>query len=307
MVGLTLKQLRYVEAAGRTESIAKAADELNISQSSITAAIDGMEANLQFDLFTRVPAKGIRATPSGTQSLRLIRDFLAQYRDFEAELAAVGGATTGTVRLACFATAAASFLPQMMERFADASPGVAISLLEGHMESVGNLLNEGKADLAFTYADVATDRHRFEPLVTLPLYALIPTKDPLAAQATVSLKELSGLAMVNLELPRSKGYYSDVFAAAGLEVEVTHRTESTEMIRTLVAAGFGFTILNAKPPNYFEGGRGYRAVPIRDKLPMRKFGILFPARTNPPRAVRAFFDLCCELREEGVFEELAIR
>ena len=43
MFGFTLKQLRYIEAAARTGSIANAAQELNISQSSITAAIDNFE------------------------------------------------------------------------------------------------------------------------------------------------------------------------------------------------------------------------------------------------------------------------
>ena len=51
-LNLTIKQLRYAETAGRLGSIAAAAGEHNISQSSITAAIDAMEAALGFDLFT---------------------------------------------------------------------------------------------------------------------------------------------------------------------------------------------------------------------------------------------------------------
>ena len=44
MLNFTLKQLRYVEAAGRLGSIGSAATKLNTSQSSITAAIDVLEA-----------------------------------------------------------------------------------------------------------------------------------------------------------------------------------------------------------------------------------------------------------------------
>ena len=44
MLNFTLKQLRYVAAAGREGSIANVATSLNISQSSITAAIDALEA-----------------------------------------------------------------------------------------------------------------------------------------------------------------------------------------------------------------------------------------------------------------------
>jgi hypothetical protein len=58
-MNFTLKQLRYVEAAGRLGSIAKAAVEVSISQSSITASIDALEASLDYALFVRTPAKGI--------------------------------------------------------------------------------------------------------------------------------------------------------------------------------------------------------------------------------------------------------
>ena len=58
-MNFTLKQLRYVEAAGRLGSIAKAAIEVSISQSSITASIDALEAALDYALFVRTPAKGI--------------------------------------------------------------------------------------------------------------------------------------------------------------------------------------------------------------------------------------------------------
>ena len=51
MTSLTIKQLRYVEAAGRTGSIAAAAADLNISQSSITAAIDALETDMGFDVY----------------------------------------------------------------------------------------------------------------------------------------------------------------------------------------------------------------------------------------------------------------
>ena len=66
----TLKQLRYVEAAGRLGSIAAAAQELAISQSSITAAIDALETSLDYDIFLRTPARGIRSTPAGRRRWR---------------------------------------------------------------------------------------------------------------------------------------------------------------------------------------------------------------------------------------------
>ena len=99
MLNFTLKQLRYVTAAGREGSIANAANSLNISQSSITAAIDALEAGLGYDLFLRSPAKGIDPTSAGLQTLKLIRSYLEQTLHFEADLMSVGGAETGEADL----------------------------------------------------------------------------------------------------------------------------------------------------------------------------------------------------------------
>ena len=134
-MNFTLKQLRYVESTGRLGSIANAAMELNISQSSITAAIGALESQIGFDLFVRTPAKGISVTPAGREALRLIRGFIVQSRHFETEMMSVGGDASGSVRVSCYATAAPSFLPPILKKFRASHPTTSITLLEGNMEA----------------------------------------------------------------------------------------------------------------------------------------------------------------------------
>ena len=133
MLNFTLKQLRYVEAAGRLGSIASAATKLNTSQSSITAAIDVLEAELGFDLFLPTPAKGIHPTSAGLETLKLISSNLDQTLHFEADLLSVGGAATGLVKLACYSTAAPSFLPPVLKSITTRFPSLSLIMLEGHM------------------------------------------------------------------------------------------------------------------------------------------------------------------------------
>ena len=108
--------MRYIEAAGRLGSIANAAEELAISQSSISAAIDILEKQLNYDLFIRSPAKGISATPSGHMAIQTIRAFLDQWGHFGTELEAIGGSASGKLRIACFVTAAGAFMPPMLRQ-----------------------------------------------------------------------------------------------------------------------------------------------------------------------------------------------
>ena len=307
MLNITLKQMQYVEAAGRLGSIAKAAKEIGISESSISAAIDSLEQQLEFDMFVRTPAKGIQPTPAGLSAMQIIHDFMEQQKHFETELTSVGGSEGGKLRIACFVTAAGSFVAPILSEFKAMHPKVQFEFLEGNMEEVVVLLEEGKADVALTYSDVVGPGHIFEPLVATPPFALVAESCPLARQDDVSLAELSKMPMVILDLPLTKGYYSRLVTNAGYDVTVSHRTESVEMVRTLVANGFGFSILNAKPSEYIEGHSQYRPVPIRDTLPIRQFGILCQSGIRHPRIVRRFVEICGELRSKGAFERMVVQ
>ncbi|MCX7567429.1 LysR family transcriptional regulator [Sulfitobacter sp. F26169L] len=302
-----MKQLRYVEAAGRTGSIAAAAADLNISQSSITAAIDALEADVGFDLFTRVPAKGLLVTSAGQQCLTLIADFLGRFREFQAELSAIGGTSTGVIRLACFAAAAATFLPNAIASFQRQHPGIRFEIVEGNMETVVGYLENGRADLAFTYHETVGDNQLFHQIIDLPYFALLCADDPIANQPSTCLSELAAKPMIELFLPQTRSHYSDLFRKAKIDVNVVHSSSSVAMIRTMIAANLGFTLLNAKPLAAIDRRAGIVAVPLRDRIKPRDFGLVMQTRVRQPRAVADFHAHCEMIRMQGGFEHMAVR
>ena len=306
-MNFTLKQLRYVEATGRLGSIANAAAELNISQSSVTAAIGALESQIGFDLFVRTPAKGISVTPAGQETLDLIRNFITQSRHFTAEVEAIGGDSTGSVRIACYATAAPSFLPPILKSFKSNFPNTSIKFLEGNMETIMAFLNSGAADLAFTYKDTLEERQHFTPLFSAPPYALMALDDPMSKQKSVSLAELASKPMIMLDLPRTKEYFGLMFEQAGLKPNLVHSTRSTEIVRALVLGGHGYSLLNICPPDYGKGNTPFRAVPLRDHVKAPVFGIVTRSDTRQPSIVNAFINQCIELKSAGVFEEITIK
>lgn len=302
----TLKQLRYVEAAGRLGSIAQAAKELAISQSSITAAIDALETTLDYDLFVRTPAKGIQTTPAGAEALRLIRSFIHQARHFEADLKSLGGDASGHVRIACYGTAAPAFLPPILQNITDKFPGMSVKVMEGNLKTIIEYLDEGRVDLVFTYDEPLNTDHAFTKLFVAPPYALINRDDPLSGRSSVSFAELTERSMVLLDLPHARDYFISLFEARGLHPQIAHTSRSAEIARALVAGGFGYTILNIRPPDYDEDRLRYRAVPIRDAEGGQSFGIATLAGTRPPKIVQAFIDSCAELQQQGAFDSLTV-
>ena len=311
MLNLNLKHMRFVDAAARHGSIAQAAIEMHISQSSVTAAIDAVEAQLGFDLFTRTPAKGIRPTSAGREALSLIKGFLGQARHVSAELESIGGDMVGTLRIGCYVSTAPSFLPVVLKSFSQGHPGVSIKVLEGDMAMVLEFLDEGEVDLVFTY-NVFTynkelsPRHRFEDLFHAPPYALLPADHALARQACVAMAELAPLPMVMLDLAWTQDYYRDMFASCGLAPIVAHSTRSVEITRSLVSAGLGYTILNFMPPDYRGNDPRFRAIPISDPLDRPCFGIATQQVVNTPRMIGIFIQHCRDLQAMGAFDKSVI-
>lgn len=72
----TLKQLSYFIAAGETGSVTRAAERVNISQPSVSAAIAHLETEFGVQLFVRQHAQGLALTPAGKRLLKAAKSSL---------------------------------------------------------------------------------------------------------------------------------------------------------------------------------------------------------------------------------------
>ena len=84
-------------------------------------------------------------------------------------------------------------------------------------------------------------------MAQLPPHALLAAGHRLARRKSIALSELAREPHVLLDLPLSREYFMQLFGDAGLEPDVAMRSEHPETIRTLVANGFGYAIVNALP------------------------------------------------------------
>lgn len=306
MFQFTMKQLRYVEAAGRLGSIANAAGELNISQSSVTAAIDAFEERVGYTIFSRMPAKGIVATPTGREVLTLVRGFLDQAQHFSSDLASIAGTSTGVLRMACYVTAAPYIIPGMLREFTRENPGIRVDLREGDMVSINGLLHDGEVDLVCTFDGMLTETTSFLPLFEARPVAVLAADHPLALKQAVTLAELCEMPMVLLDLPATRDYFLDLFHSHGLKPEISHSTRSAEIVRGLVAGGFGFSILNVCTPDEVRGRSGFVCRPLAEDVSAPQLGLAYLAGIRMPKVVSSFLHQCHTYRDRGGFHHLTM-
>lgn len=265
---ITLIQLRYFVAAAERLSMTEAAHDNFVAQSAISAAIAQLEQQVGTQLFIRQRSKGLVLTQAGVQFLGDARALLLSLETALDAARGIDNQVRGAVRIACFVVFAPFLLSEVITRARAIHPYLDIAVDELDAEGARDALRAGQVELSVGYdfalgADIERD-----VVVQAPPHVLLPADHPLASGERVFLRELSREKFILLDLPHSREYFLHILSSAGLEPDIRHRTRSYETVRSLVAHGHGFSILNQRPAHdlTYDATR-VAVVPIGDDVP----------------------------------------
>ena len=291
---VTLKAMTYFLTAVDRGSISRAAEELNVVPSAVSAAIDMMEEEFALQLVLRYRAKGIAPTAAGRILTGKIRHLLEEYDSLMIEGGDLGSALTGTLRIGYYAPVAPAFMPQVVAPLMEDNPGLTVEFEECDNEAAQAGLLSGAFDVILFVSENVRPGISHELLLEVPAYVLIAAEHPLAQRQSLQLDDLSGMPAILLDLPVAREYYRAMLEGAGLEPQIAASATTTEMVRSLVGAGVGYAILNMRPLTdvSYAGGR-LVALPLSPAVtPLRL--VLGHVAGNPRRLVRAFVEQCLE-------------
>jgi DNA-binding transcriptional LysR family regulator len=244
----TLRQLSYFLAAANHQSISKAAHALNVSAPSVSMAITRIEATIESQLFVRRHARGLVLTEAGRDLAVSARNMLLCAREIETAGHGTAATYSGRLNIGCLLTVAPFLIPPLLSAFAASYPRLQLRWREGNHESLVDGLEMGVLDIAILYDfDIPSSLH-CTPLRTMPLQLVVHADHRLARRATLSLFDLVDEPMILLDLPKSRDYFLSIFGDIGMTPKIAHRTSSFEMLRSLVANGLGYSLLNFCPP-----------------------------------------------------------
>jgi DNA-binding transcriptional LysR family regulator len=274
-VNFTLKQLRYFVLAAELKSVTQASVKANISQPSISSAIAELEAALDTKLFVRHHAKGLSLTAVGHQIFAEAKRLLVQAEGFTQVSSELVRGLSGTVEVGCLLTLAPLVMPPLMKAIASDYPNLSVGCRELDIKEVLDGLRAGAIEIAVSYnlnleADIS-----FRGVRSFPPYAILSRQHPLTRNTRLNLKSLADEPMILLDLPYTRDYFRSLFENAGFAPNIVHRTTSPQMVRSMVASGMGYSILNARPPwrhSYDE--HQYATVELSELLPSLTMGIV---------------------------------
>ncbi len=304
----TLRQLEYFVAVGEEGSIARAAGKVNVSSPSISAAITQMEQEFGLQLFARKHAQGLTLSQAGRQFIVQARTVLAEAEKLNRLANEITGRVRGPLDVGCLLTFAQIVLPHLRRSFTARFPEVRFRQFERDQGALFDGLRSAELDIALTYdLDIPPDLE-FVPLLDLPPYALLPEDHDLAHRTSVSVAELAPYPMVLLDLPHSAPYFLSVFETAGVQPVIAERTRDMEVMRSLVANGFGYSIANIRHASErAPDGKPLRFVPLSGDFRALGMGVLLAGGMKTTLTVRALIDHCRENLTPGTAPGLTPR
>ncbi|WP_404430827.1 LysR family transcriptional regulator [Microbacterium lacus] len=293
---MTLVQLRYFVTAATRRSMTEASVDLHVAQSAVSTAIAQLERTLGVQLFVRQRSKGLALTDAGEQLLRDSRSLLAQVDEISDTVRGHHYDVRGTLRLACFVTLAPFVLPKLISAVEQQHPRLRIEIIEADVDGTVELLLNGTVEGAIGYDFGTVHDLTFDHLYSTAPHVILAADHPLAHRKRLKLAELAGLDLVLLDTAHSREYFLGMLETAGVQPQIRYSSRSYETVRSLVARGQGYSILNQVPqsPLTYDGGE-LHAIPIAGDVPSLDVCFMRVSDVRPTARARVIGTLAREL------------
>ena len=286
-----LKQLRAFCYAARLGSISRAAEQLFLSQPSVSLQIQALERELGVELFER-RGPSIRLTAQGESLLELAQP-LVQGIDGIAESFAseLGDLNSGEINIAAGESTILYLLPEVIKQFADTYPGVRLKLHNVTGRDGMAMLRADQADFAVGSMLEVPEDIDYRPIFDFKTMLITPLDHPLAGKRASNIK-LEDISPHGLILPpRHLATWRRVemiFGQHKVNYTVILEAGGWEVIKKYVEMGLGIAIVTAI---CLKGDEKIAKISLDRFFPNRSYGVVMRKRKYLSPPARQFLEM----------------
>ena len=285
----TLHQLKVFEAVARHNSFTRAAEELFLTQPTVSMQVKQLTKAVGMPLFDQV-GKRLSLTQAGEELLKTCREVFENLDQFEMTVANLKGLKQGRLRLGVITTAK-YFVPRLLGPFCKRYPGIDISLQVTNHEHILNRLSENLDDLYVMSQLPESVEITCQPILENPLVVLAPADHPLVHEKNISLERLAAEPFIMRE-PGSgtRKSVQNLFDEHKILLKVRLDLGSNEAIKQAIAGGLGISILSAHTLA-LEGPDSQLAVLDVEKFPIERYWYaVYPSGKQLSIVARTFLE-----------------
>ncbi|MEL6169254.1 MAG: LysR family transcriptional regulator [Pseudomonadota bacterium] len=240
---IELRHLRTIQAIHASGGLARAADQLNITQSALSHQIKGIEAQAGVELFVR-RSKPLKLSAAGMRLLRAAERILPEIAALEDEFDGLRRGKTGRLHIAIECHACFEWLFPVLDAFRSAWPDVDIDIRPGLAFDALPALEREEVDLVVSSDPETLTGVDFTALFDYEPVFVAAADHPLAAKPWVTAEDFRGETLITYPVERGRlDVFSQLLIPAKIEPAAVRQAELTAVILLLVASGRGVAVL----------------------------------------------------------------
>ena len=284
---MEIHQLRYFVAVAEEGGFSHAAEREHVSQPSLSQQIQKLEAELNQQLFDRLP-RSVVLTEAGRSLLPYARQILSAIADAGRSVSALEHEVAGRLSVGATPSIALCVLPRLIGSFQRAYPKVTFELFEDMTDKLAQRLEDGTLDVVLASSGDNAPTLSHYSLGKEPLLMLLPAKHRLARRKTIKWSDLASEKFLLLHEVHSLSIQvRQLLAVNNLKPELVLQGAQLVTIARMVAAGLGVTVIPQMMAET-EFIKGCVAVPFARPVPTRELTLLRNPLRFESRAAAAF-------------------
>lgn len=292
------KLLRTFCVVAQKENITHAAEQLHISQPTVSLQIQALEREMGEKLLER-RGPSVRLTPEGKILYQLVQPIAAGIDGLRETFAAsLGKMEQGELNIAAGQSTALYILPKYVKQFNEAYPGIRINLHNVEGQSGMKMLLDDQVDLAVGPLLQIPDTIIYKPFESFNSILITEPGHPLTyLERKVSLEDISPYGLILPPRNMSTWRMIDtVFRQHELPYSIAMEAGGWEIVKKYVELGLGISIVTEV---CLTGNEQIQAIPLNAYFPPRSYGLIVRrGKFFTPQAKRFI-----EMFDESFFED----
>ncbi len=258
---MELRHLRYFVTVAEELHFGRAAQRLHMAQPPLSRQIQVLEAELGFQLFER-SRRRVELTPAGNALLSGARQVFDTLDVAIHDARSASAGESGRLVVGYPSSLAYSGLTELLRAFRTRFPGVDMTLRELSPGEQIDALKAGNLDVGFVRSSLDDPSLVAERVRKEALMVVLPDDHPLCSKRVIPLAALAQEPFVLFPRARGPAYFDQLMAlcrAAGFTPRIVQEAAQLDII-SMVAAGFGISIMPSSMRNFHRPGLSFRPI-----------------------------------------------
>ncbi|GAB6152715.1 LysR family transcriptional regulator [Desulfosporosinus burensis] len=227
------------------KNFSRAAEELYLSQPSVSLQIRNLENELGTKLINRSP-KHLELTQSGEIFYGYAKNILLLYDKAKEEIDQLSNVVTGGLKVGASNTIGEYILPIVLTEFAAQFPKVGIETSISNTEEISQAVRANHLDLALVEGEVSHSDFVIRPLMEDEIILVVPNQHALARLPIVTADHLQDQVWILRESGSGTRAFSDkLIKDRGIQVKKSYIIGSGQAVKQAVIAGLGIALVSS--------------------------------------------------------------